>query len=135
MSDELICHCHGGINWSWWETLSDELRKQFRMTPAYTLLYNYIQSGGQEDSLYCSTFKYIVRRWTHQPVDDDDYSYANMIWNLDQVLVKDGDDHQDPVQLARDLIQRDVLNDHTFVTQSACILDWDDINFPSLLEW
>lgn len=108
--DSPECRCHGNVIWPWWGTISEEQQKMFRLTPSYCMLYHYIQSGGQEEMLYCSLFKYIVQRWKGTLKECDkfyDLVASTSIWNLESNLGKDGDDHHDPIQLAQDLIDRD----------------------------
>ena len=97
------------------ENADAKLKRQIEEHPAYMLLLNYIESGGDEKMLYGCTFKYIVQKMNGQlaPSDWHRFNVACHEFKLDEYygIIWPFIQWKDPVALAEKLIELDVLKD------------------------
>ena len=103
----------------WWGKLTEKEKAKYRKFPAYIQLRNYVESDGDETQLHYCTFREIVRVWkgTFVPTPHSLWrtSVAYDDWKLskiDAIVLGPLEDSRDTVQLAKHLIEWDVLDDN-----------------------
>lgn len=101
---------------SWWVTLTETEKAQYRDFPAYIRMRNYVESGGKEEALQNCTFRYIVQaiKGTLNQNDAPRLDVALRDWKimkLDGYLLGLYHDTKDTVMMAKDLINFHVLDE------------------------